>query len=144
MKVINNIEEFAASSYATAPLFKAATIEESYAMYVEWMEKSNAKASKKRVKVIPTFTMEDLKANRTAIINHIIRICDDSMLKNVMQKMVDMVNDGTSTYKTIFDFASAAMDELEGEGMQVRSNAKITELGEVLREKARREQAKGM
>lgn len=144
MKHINNIQEFAASIYAKAPLFKADTIEESYEKYVAYTEKQAKKASKKAAKRMPKFSMADLKANRVAIISQINSMCDAEMVKVVMQKMVDMVNEGDAVAKNIFAFVSKAIDALEEEGVKVISNAKMNDLEDTLRAKARNEQAKAM
>lgn len=144
MKQINNIQEFSASIYAKSPLFKADTIEESYAKYVAYEEKQAEKASKKTAKRMPKFAMADLKANRVAIISQINNMCDAEMVKVVMQKMVDMVNEGDAVAKNIFALVSKAIDALESEGVKVLSNAKMNALEDTLRAKSRNEQIKAM
>lgn len=129
MTTINNINEFANSIYAKSPLFKAATIEESFAKYQEFEAKKAAKAAKKFGKAAKKvayirFTMETLKANRNEIIADILRECDKENLAVVMNKMVSMINEGNNTFKSVLAFVSAAEEELREDGIEVINAAK--------------------
>lgn len=78
-------------------------------------------------------TMEDLKKNRYEIISFICKECDESNLKVVMNKMVELVNENRSYTTHVVFLAHKAIEELEEEGVQVRDEGKMKDLCEEVR-----------
>lgn len=149
MTTINNINEFANSIHAKSPLFKAATIEESFAKYQEFEKKNAEKKAKKLAKkskkvAYITFTMETLKANRNEIIADILTNCDKENLAVVMNKMVSMINEGYNKHKSILAFVSAAEEELREEGNDVVNYTKSYNHLQDMIEAGKRQQMKAL